>query len=52
MPIVKASALSRIKSWSSEIFSSLVRSRNVTQAASKSDSERPSADPGETIEVR
>jgi serine/threonine protein kinase len=35
-PIVKASALSRIKSWSSGIFSSLVGAGNVTQAAGKS----------------
>ena len=51
-PIVKASALSRIKSWSSGIFSSLVRSGTVTQAAGGSASGGPSAVPGETIEAR
>jgi serine/threonine protein kinase len=52
VPIVKASALSRIKSWSSGIFSSLVRSGTVTQAAGGSASGGPSAVPGETIEAR
>src|SRR5262249_45877170 len=51
-PIVKASALSRIKSWSSGIFSSLVRAGQITQASATSASERLSADPGETIEAR
>ena len=52
VPIVKASALSRIKAWSSGIFSPLLRSGNVTQATEKSALERPSADPGETIADR
>jgi serine/threonine protein kinase len=52
VPIIKASVLSRIKSWSSGIFSSGVRAEAVTQAVGKSSSDRPVADPGETIADR
>jgi serine/threonine protein kinase len=49
VPIVKASALSRIKSWSSGVFSSLARPRSVPPAAGKGSPDQSSADPAETI---
>jgi serine/threonine protein kinase len=49
VPIIKASALDRIKAWSAGIFSSMVRSGNVTQADGVTGLERRAADPGETM---
>ena len=46
-PIVKPSAFSRVKSWTSGILSSVVRPAGATQAVDRDSASRAEADPGQ-----
>jgi serine/threonine protein kinase len=46
-PIVKPSAFSRVKSWTSGILSSVVRTADATQAVDRNSASRAEADPGQ-----